>query len=91
MKTIAKTLGKFIGYIVTGVGIAMAEVLVFRQLGYFNLLIETIILGPIGLFIVPIYAIIKWGVWFPLIFIYGGYIISFTLISIGGGISEDVE
>lgn len=91
MKTIAKILGEFIGYIVTGVGIVMAEVIVFRQLGYLNLLIQMIILGPIGLFVVPIYAIIKWSIWFPFLFIYGGYIISFTLISIGGGIIKDAE
>lgn len=76
-------------YIVGGIISFIITVdILFSAVGLIWTIILTTFLFPVTILIAPIYAAFAWGVWLPLILIYGGGLVLWILFAILGGIGS---
>lgn len=78
-----------IAFVVFGLWGFIIELSIINYIaGFWGVVIGFMIL-PATLIATPWYALIAWGNWFPLLIVYGGWIIGMALFGIGSAISGD--
>jgi len=69
-------------------GLVIELAIIEHVAGFWGMVVGFMIL-PLMLTVTPLYALIAWGNWFPLLIVYGGGIFAFTMIGVGGLIKGD--
>ncbi|HOE15937.1 MAG TPA: hypothetical protein PLX02_01240 [Syntrophorhabdaceae bacterium] len=69
-------------------GLYIDLVVVNEVAGFWGIVIGLTIL-PMTFLAVPVYVLIKWGSWFPLLLNYGGLVVGGILYAIGSWIKKD--
>jgi hypothetical protein len=76
-------------FVVTGIwGLVLSLDIITDVIGFWGM-IAAIILAPITFFVVPIYAGIELGIWFPVVLNYGGCLLAILLMAVGSRLDRD--
>jgi len=76
-------------FVVTGIwGLVLSLDIITDVIGFWGM-IAAIILAPITFFVVPLYAGIGLGIWFPVLLNYGGCLVAILLMALGTRLDRD--
>ena len=76
-------------FVVTGIwGLVLSLDIITDVIGFWGMLVA-IILAPITFFVVPLYAGIALGIWFPVLLNYGGGLLAILLMAVGSRLDRD--
>jgi hypothetical protein len=76
-------------FVVTGIwGLVLSLDIITDVIGFWGM-IAAIILAPITFFVVPIYAGLALGIWFPVVLNYGGCLLAILLMAVGSRLDRD--
>lgn len=88
MKTIAKFLGKIILYATLAGSLIIDAQIIWYEWGYRGLVIA-FIAYPLAFFATPIFSVIKYGRWIPVLITYGGGLLGLILFGLGGEFGDE--
>ena len=75
--------------VVTGIwGLVLSLDIITDVIGFWGM-IAAIILAPITVLAVPIYAGLAMGIWFPVVLNYGGCLLAILLMAVGSRLDRD--
>lgn len=88
MKGIFRTIGKLFLYITLIGSIILDVQIVWHEWAYPGILLSFGVF-PLAFLGIPIFAVFKYGRWLPILFTYGGGLITIVLLSLGGEFDEN--
>ena len=88
MKVAAKFLGNFILYATLAGSLIIDAQIIWYEWGYRGLLIA-FMAYPLAFFAIPIFSVIKYGRWIPVLISYGGGLLGIILFGLGGEYNDE--